>query len=183
MLRAAPNVVSTHMNCHQKRRQTFKDHFMLWRRQRDCRNEFWDEIPVCSVLLLSQTCPLLAHLLSYLLFNNVTNIMYFLTLPQSTSLISLLPPPKSFFPTLAQHWSQQYRPCPELNNIYLTRNSTMYTLHQAQQYTPSTMGLWKPTPNTLSWFLGLSINFSRHLNLKPLLESVLQYLESAGLFS
>lgn len=142
------------MNYHQKRRQSFRDHFMLLRRQRDCRNEFWDEIPVCSVLLLSQTCPLLAHLLSYLLLNNVTNIMYFLTLPQSTSLISLLPPPNSFFPTLAQHWSQQYRLCPEFNNIYLTRGSTMYTLHQAQQYAPSTIGLWKPTPAPCPDFLG-----------------------------
>lgn len=150
MLRAAPNVVSTYMNYHKKRRQTLRDHFMLFRRQHGCKNKFWDEIPVCSVLSLFQTCPLLVQLLSYLLFNNVIHIMYFLTLPQSASLTSLLPPQNSFFPTLAQHWSQQYRPCPELNNIYLTRGSAMYTLHQAQQYTHSTIGLWKPTPSTLS---------------------------------
>lgn len=154
---------------------------MLFRRQRGCRNKFWDEIPVCSVFSLSQTFLLLAQVLSYLFFNHVKHIIYFDQHPFPCQ--PLLSPCHSQQTPSSQHWSQQYRPCPELNNIYLTRGSTVYTSHQAQQYTPSTIGLWKPTPSTLSWFLGLSINLSRYSNLKTLLESVLQYLESAGLFS
>lgn len=149
MLRTAPNVVSTHMNYTTRREGRLLGII-------SCCSE--DSVAAGTNSGMKFQSVLCSHYLrlahfwfTYLAIYSL--LLNFLTLPQSASLISLLPPPNSFFPTLAQHWSQQYRLCPELNNIYLTRGSAMYTLHQAQQYSPSTIGLWKPTPAPCPDFL------------------------------
>lgn len=159
MLRTVPNVVSTHGNYYQRGMQTSRDHFILFRIQHGCRKEFLDKIPFCSVLSLYKICPLLVHLLSYLLFNNVLHMMYFDQYPfpnqplLSHSYLHQIPSSQhqlntelnNRYFTLGStigifHWAQQDRPCTELNNTY-----------QAQQHTPSAISLWKPTSSPLSF--------------------------------